>query len=114
MLANLLAESGYPKYIGFGEVAIDAIIGFIVVCIGIALLIGVVWLVGRVMQSIDGTAATKTPKEEKKTQPVPQVKTETTDEPSEETIAVITAAIAAYYERENRQCEFTVKRIKKI
>lgn len=114
MLANLLAESGYPKYIGFGESAIDALIGYIVVFLGIAVLIGIVWLVGRVMQSIDGTTSTKTPKEEPKHQPVPEAKTETTDELSEETIAVITAAIAAYYERENRTCEFTVKRIKKL
>lgn len=114
MLANLLVESGYPKTIGFGEVTIDAIIGFIVVFIGIALLVGVVWLVGRAMQSITGAASTKASKEAPTPQPAPETKTETTDELSEETIAVITAAIAAYYERENCQCEFTVKRIRKI
>ena len=31
---------------------------------------------------------------------------------SDETIAVITAAIAAYYEKVNPKCEFIVKRIK--
>ena len=36
------------------------------------------------------------------------------DAVSEETIAVITAAIMAYYEKNNPKCEVTVKRIKKI
>jgi hypothetical protein len=36
------------------------------------------------------------------------------DELSDEVIAVITAAIAAYYQQENKKCEFTVKRIKRL
>ena len=36
------------------------------------------------------------------------------DEVSDEVIAVITAAIAAYYQQENKKCEFTVKRIKRL
>ena len=46
--------------------------------------------------------------------PKPQVKQEQTDELSEETVAVITAAIMAYYQKTNPKCEFTVKRIKRI
>ncbi len=113
MLANLLVEAGYPKKIGFGEAAIDALIGFLVVFAGIALLVFVVWLVGRIMNP-----TTNKSEPVKKPAPVvspkPQVKQEQTDELSEETVAVITAAIMAYYERENRKCEFTVKRIRKI
>ena len=36
------------------------------------------------------------------------------DEITEETVAIITAAIMAYYEKNNPKCEFTVKRIKRI
>ncbi len=113
MLANLLVEAGYPKTIGIGEAAINALIGFSVVFAGIALLVFVVWLVGKIMNP-----ATKKSESVKKSAPVappkPQVKQQQTDELSEETVAVITAAIMAYYERENRKCEFTVKRIRKI
>ena len=36
------------------------------------------------------------------------------EELSDEVVAVITAAIAAYYQKENKKCEFTVKRIKRV
>lgn len=114
MLANLLVEAGYPKKIGVGEAAIDALIGYIVVFLGIALLVGVVWLVGKLF---DKAKAQKTTTQSEKQVQEPKAqgaKQETTDELSEETVAVITAAIMAYYERENRKCEFTVKRIKRI
>ncbi len=113
MLRNLLVEEGYPKTIGLGEAAINALIGFGVVFSGIAILVFVVWLVGRLMNQKTAKSAPQ-----KKTAPVappkPQVKQENSEEISEETLAVITAAIMAYYESQNRKCEFTVKRIRKI
>ena len=36
------------------------------------------------------------------------------EELSEETLAVITAALMAYYEMNNPKCEFTIKRIKRL
>jgi hypothetical protein len=39
---------------------------------------------------------------------------ENEEELSDEVVAVITAAIAAYYQKENKKCEFTVKRIKRV
>lgn len=36
------------------------------------------------------------------------------NELDEETVAVITAAIMAYYQNSNPKCEFTIKRIKRI
>ena len=36
------------------------------------------------------------------------------EEVSEETLAVITAALMAYYEMNNPKCEFTIKRIKRL
>lgn len=112
MLRNLLVEAGYPKKIGIGEAAIDALIGFGVVFAGIAILVFIVWLVGKFMSQTNTKSAPV--KKPAPVQPKPQVKQETSDEISEETLAVITAAIMAYYETQNRKCEFTVKRIKKI
>lgn len=111
MLKNLLAEN--VKVIGVGEALVDAVIGFCVVFTGIALLVAIVYLVGKFMQS--ATKGGNAPKAVKTPQAAPaaSVKREEADELSEETIAVITAAIAAYYEKEGRKCEFRVRRIKK-
>lgn len=123
MWNNLLAVSSelsdeYPKYVGIGEAAIDALLGFIVVFIGIAFLVFVVWLVGYIMRKTSGKQPIK--KKEKvenealankaATSPV----LETSEEIPEETVAAITAALMAYYAKEKPQCEFTVKRIKRI
>ena len=93
------------------EAALYALIGFLVVFVGIALLIAVVWLVGKVLSKTQGGAATV-----KKTQPVPKqsTKPQSSDEIDAETLAVITAAIMAYYENQGSRCEFVVKRIKRI
>ena len=112
MLKNLLVEAGYPKDIGIGEAAINAVIGFLVVFAGILLLVGIVALVGKIMQgTVKGEKAPV-----KKVAPVPQKpqKAVESDEISEETVAVITAAIMAYYESQGSKCEFRVRRIKKI
>ena len=55
MLSKLLAVSpenalkGYPKEISIGESALYALLGYLVVFLGIALLIFVVWAIGRGM-----------------------------------------------------------------
>ena len=53
---------GYKK-IGIGEAALDALLGFIVVFIGIAFLVGLLWLIGFAVRKINGAPAKK--KEEK-------------------------------------------------
>ena len=112
---------GYQK-IGIGEALVDALLGFIVVFIGIAFLIGIIWLVGFCMRKATGTgdgagaepAVTEKEKVETSGQAavLPAVWAE--EELSEETVAVITAALMAYYAKETPKCEFTVKRIRKI
>ncbi len=114
---------GYQK-IGVGEALVDALLGFIVVFIGIAFLIGVIWLVGFCMRKATGTgdgakgaASPVTEKEKAVTRPdqavvLPAAGAE--EELSEEMVAVITAALMAYYAKETPKCEFTVKRIRKI
>ncbi len=128
MFLNLLAAAFDPslkdKKIPIGEAAIDALVGFYVVFAGIALLVFIVWGVGQIMQKTapgskkqSAPKAAEAKKEPKKTAPVPAVTAkpaETENEPDEETIAVIAAAIAAVYEAEKRSCGFVVKRIKRM
>ena len=121
MLLNLL-NSDPTRFVGVGEAGLYALIGFAVVFLGIAFLIFIVWLVGRVLSK---TKAQSTPIMKKATNEQEQTKTtnaspktETVEvaeeELSEETVAIIMAALTAYYEKNNPKCEFTVKRIKRI
>jgi Na+-transporting methylmalonyl-CoA/oxaloacetate decarboxylase gamma subunit len=127
MLWNILAVSaenaakGYPKYINIGEASVYALLGFSVVFLGIALLIAIVWAIGRLMAYLKGEPIIKEKKEvkkpvekaviEEKVELAPQTQS---DEVDEETVAVIMAALMAYYEQNYPKCEFTVKRIKRI
>lgn len=129
MFLNLLAAAFDPslkdKKIPIGEAAIDALVGFCVVFAGIALLVFIVWCVGQIMQKTapgskkqqSAPKAAESKKEPKKAAQVPVAAAkpaEKENEPDEETIAVITAAIAAVYEAEKRSCGFVVKRIKRM
>jgi sodium pump decarboxylase gamma subunit len=115
MLANLL-DTTVDQYISKGTALLYALVGFVVVLIGIAFLILVVWAVGKIMSAKNGTQV-KSQKQEKP-KAVETVKESIAvadaDEISEETLAVITAALMAYYQQTNPKCEFTVKRIKRI
>ncbi len=115
MLYNVLAETtGKYREVPIGEAALYALLGFAITFLGIAFLILVVWLVGKGMNKVNGVTVpkAKAPKaEEAKAAPAPVVNEE---DITEETLAVITAALMAYYEQANVKCEFTVKRIKRI
>ncbi len=114
MLFNVLSKAALPvggKQVDIGEASLYALIGFLVVCAGIAFLVGVVWLVGKILSSL-GTKTEK--KSDIAKQPAAAIKQESKDEIDEETIAVIMAALTAYYQTSQPKCEFTVKRIKRI
>jgi sodium pump decarboxylase gamma subunit len=92
-----------------------ALIGFVFVFIGIGILIGILYLLGYVMQKTNGKISFK-----KKTAAAP-VKEESvapavaaTEEVPDEVKAAIVAAIMAYYSAEKPKCEFVVKQIKRI
>ena len=119
MLYGLLNADPKRFITDFSEVGLYGLIGYAVVFLGIAFLIFIVWAVGKLLaKANDKTASTakKTTVEEKKdtanTTAEPIVVQ--SDEVSEETLAVITAAIMAYYEKNNPKCEFTLKRIKRM
>ncbi len=110
-MLNLLVETtGKYRTVDLPEAALYALLGFSIVFLGIAFLIFVVWLVGKIMTK---TKTSKKVVAEKA--PIQQTIAETeSEEISEETVAVITAALMAYYQANNPKCEFTVKRIKRI
>ena len=128
MLLNLLnaqnVAEGQSRFVGFGEVSLYALLGFATVFLGIAFLIFVVWVAGKILGKANTQVRAKKEIVSNKTQKdsesatneaetVTQIVGET-EEISEETIAIITAAIMAYYEKNNPKCEFTLKRIKRI
>ena len=116
MLMNLLTNAsslpeGYVEAT-IGESALYALLGYLVVFAGISFLILVVWLVGKLMAKIEG--GLKQTKQEMVVPTTPVAPTTQSEEVDEETIAVIMAALMAYYEKNNPKCEFTIKRIKKV
>ena len=103
----------------FGEAALYALIGFLVVFVGIIIIIGVIWLVGFIMRKTNNLEfltkkREKKPKEEVKSAQVPAADQPDGDEVPDEVKAAIVAAIMAYYQESEQKCEFTVKRIKRI
>lgn len=117
MLTNLLVNvADKTRTVSIGEAALYALLGFAVVCLGIAFLILVIWLVGKGMNKIKvETKQAVKPKTPEAKAPTQSVSTpNATEEITDETVAIITAAIMAYYQQTNPKCEFTVKRIKRI
>ncbi len=113
MLLNLLTalpEGG--RMVEIPEALLYALIGFTVVFVGIAFLITVVWGVGKVMSLKKATVTAPAPKQTvENVTSKPTAETQVVDD---ETVAVIMAALTAYYETNNPKCEFRVKRIKRI
>ena len=102
----------------FGEAALYALIGFIVVFVGIIIIIGIIWLVGLIMRKTNNLEfltkkREKKVKADKKTD-IPAVATSSDDDIPDEVKAAIVAAIMAYYQESEEKCEFTVKRLKRI
>jgi sodium pump decarboxylase gamma subunit len=114
MMMNLLAGALDPlREANAGEAAMYAALGFLIVFLGIAFLIFVIWAIGKLVPALE-TKTKKVKVEAKSVQEEIKPQASNDDELSDEVIAVITAAIAAYYQQENKKCEFTVKRIKRL
>ncbi len=110
---NLLAKTvpAGGRVVEVPEALLYALIGFLVVFAGIALLIAVVWAVGKIMSATNVASQPKKVEEKPKQVVAPVANSDDVDE---ETVAVITAALMAYYQTTNPKCGFTVKRIKRI
>lgn len=95
-----------------GDAAFYAVFGLVFVVAGIALLVGILMLIGFIMKKVTARKAEGSPQP-----PVPKLappEEESGDGLSEETIAAITAAIAVCLEGEQAHCDFVVRRIKRL
>lgn len=96
------------------EALIYALIGFVVVLVGIVIIIFIIWLLGLILRKTDNlTFLTRRPKKAKK---IEKVNTEEISEDglTDEIKVAIIAAIMAYYSEEKPECEFKVRRIKRL
>lgn len=104
---------------GIGEAIIYALIGFIVVFLGIILIIFIIWLIGLVLRKTNNLAFLnklsfkRLKKKKQDSAQLNKIQIES-DEISDEIKAAIIAAIMAYYDNEKPECEFIVRRIKRI
>lgn len=99
-----------------GMMALYAVIGFTFVFLGISLLILIFMALGAVMKKVNARKLAKERErkaEKNALRKAPALKAEE-EEISPEVVAVISAAIAAYYEGSRRSCGFVLKRIKRI
>ena len=114
MLTNLL--DGWFK-LNVGDGAFYSVFGFLFVFVGIVILVLLFTGLGRIMKEVNKP---RPPRKKKKREKGSEVKPAEEPAPSvqegitPELVAVISAAVAAYYEGENVKCDFVVKRIKKL
>lgn len=105
---------------GIGEALIYALIGFAVVFLGIVLIIFIIWLIGLILRKTNNLAFLSKlnikNRFKKKGQTVEQVQIAQKEEDviPDEVKAAIIAAVMAYYDSEKLECEFIVRRIKRI
>ncbi len=102
-----------------GEGAFYAAFGFLFVFLGIVVLIILFTALGKIMKEVNKPRKPRSKRRGGKKSKADSPETETAQGPTQEgvtpeLIAVISAAIAAYYENENVKCDFVVKRIKKL
>ena len=111
-------KAGNYYFNNFGEPFVYALIGFVIVFLGIIIIIAVIWLLGLLMRKTDNFAFLTHRKnrktEQEKENITPAETTEGDNDVPDEVKASIIAAIMAYYETSKPQCEFKVKRIKRL
>ena len=115
MSERLLALINQEGSLSFGEACLYAVIGFLIVFIGIALIIFIIWLIGFILRKTNNLEfitklGRKKPKAVQTTVTIP----ENDDEIPDEVKAAIIAAIMTYYSDKKPECEFRVRRIKRI
>ena len=97
--------------VSIGESLIYALVGFAITFLGVAILIFLIWLVGKIIGSVTGKRRSK---QNAAQASLPADVPAEDDGLSEEIRVAIVAAISAYYMSESSNCEFKVKRIKRL
>ncbi|MDE6586573.1 MAG: OadG family protein [Clostridia bacterium] len=100
------------------EAIIYALIGFLIVFVGIAIIILIIWLIGLLLRKTNNLAFLRNLKLKRKSKNVeseitPSISHDENEVPDEIKVAII-AAIMAYYSESSPKCEFKVKRIKRL
>ena len=122
-LLDFVAQNGNWYFENFGEALIYALIGFVIVFLGIALIILIIWLLGLLLRKTNNLAfllgwgaklRAKKSKNKEETAVEPAETVSDDGEVPAEVKAAIIAAIMAYYSESAPECEFKVKRIKRI
>ena len=112
MLNNILALINQEGSLGFGEACLYALIGFLIVFLGITIIIFIIWLIGLILRKTNNfeflsKIGRKKNKVVETTVNVPDMADG--DIPDEVKAAII-AAIMTYYSDEKPECEFRVRR----
>ena len=104
----------------WGEPLLYALIGFLIVFVGITIIIFIIWLLGLIMRKTNNLEFLTKKRENRSADRVEEAHGEQvvissqSDEIPDEVKAAIIAAIMAYYEEKQEKCQFTVKRIKRL
>ena len=124
MLNNLLGfiagSDGNYYFENFGEALVYALIGFLIVFAGIVIIILIIWLLGLVLSKTNilafmrGGGANLNARRVETSEPAVRAGTDAPEDLPDDVKAAIVGAILAYYCEEKPQCEFKVKRIKRI
>ena len=116
MTECLLALINEENSLSFGDACLYALIGFLIVFIGITIIIFIIWLIGLIMRKTNNLEFLSRIGKKKKTEMrLPEVEDVSgKDEIPDETKAAIVAALMAYYDAEKPECEFRVRRIKRL
>ena len=109
LLAIIAGDDGNYYFDNLAESLVYAVIGCLVVFVGIVILIGLLYLVGYIIRKAEKSKGLK-----RKAAVTEDSAPSESDEVPDEVKAAIVAAVMAYYSAEKPQCEFVVKRIKRI
>ena len=96
--------------VDLGEGAFYAVFGFVFVFVGITILIAIFLLLGYLMKRLNERKGEHAEERQSAVSSMPEAE----EGIPPETIAVIAAALAAYYEAAPQKCDFVVRRIKRL
>ena len=115
LLAIVPTEDVNFYFDSFGEALVYALIGFLVVFVGIVLIICIIYFIGFIMKKTNNFEfLSKIGKKKKKPEDAEENFVQSGEDVSDEVKAAIIAAIMTYYSEKKPECEFRVKRIKRI
>lgn len=115
-LLDIIPKNGNYYFDNFGEALVYALIGFLVVFLGIVLIIFIIWLIGLILRKTNNFEfLSNIGKKKRKKQTAVEISESTNDgDIPDEVKAAIIAAIMTYYSDKKPECEFRVRRIKRI